>query len=192
VACVAIYGGSFNPPHVAHAMVAAWLRWSGRADEVWLLPVYRHAFEGQHQKRLAPFELRLRWTEAMARDVGEGVRVCAIEAELPVPSYTIDTLRTLAARHPEHRFRLVVGSDVLQQLPLWRSWTEIDRHFAPIVVGRQGHPGGAGVEAVDFPAISSTELRRRLLSGEEAGVWLCRSVAAEIDPALAAQLWGAP
>ena len=40
-----MYGGSFNPPHIAHAMVASWLVWSGEVDQVWIVPVYQHAFE---------------------------------------------------------------------------------------------------------------------------------------------------
>ena len=47
---VAVYGGSFNPPHVAHAMVASWLLWTRLVDEVWLVPVFRHAFEGIQEK----------------------------------------------------------------------------------------------------------------------------------------------
>ena len=95
---VAIYGGSFNPPHVGHAMVASWIQWTNRADVVWLLPTFRHAFD----KALAPWELRVRMAQALADTVGGGCRVEPVEAELPVPSYTVRTLEVLAARHPEH------------------------------------------------------------------------------------------
>jgi nicotinate-nucleotide adenylyltransferase len=163
---VAVYGGSFNPPHVGHAMVASWVRWTGRAEEVWLVPVYQHAFEGIHGKRLAPFDERVRWCEALAADLGEGVRVCAVERELPAPSYTVQTLRHLRAAHPDHDFRLLIGADVLPQLPQWRDWQTIAREFSPVVVGRQGHAAPEGVAAVDFPAVSSTEIRARLDAGE--------------------------
>ena len=49
---IAVYGGSFNPPHIAHTMVASWLLWTEMVDEVWLVPVYRHAFEQSHGKKL--------------------------------------------------------------------------------------------------------------------------------------------
>ncbi len=78
---VAIYGGSFNPPHVGHALVAAWLLWTRQADAVWLLPVFRHAFEKRHNKALVPWADRLAWCEAFAQDVDPRVRVEAIEAE---------------------------------------------------------------------------------------------------------------
>lgn len=160
---IAVYGGSFNPPHVAHAMVAAWLLWTGHADEVWLVPVYKHAFEGWHNKSLAPFEARVRWCRAMAEDVDPRVRVSEVERTLATPSYTIETLRALAAAHPEHQFRLVVGADALPTLPKWRAWPEIEAEFAPIVVGRAGYPAIPG--AVSFPALSSTEIRQRLDEG---------------------------
>ncbi len=158
---VAIYGGSFNPPHVGHAMVARWLTWTRQADAVWLVPVYRHAFEGRHDKTLASFEERVSWCQAFANDLGEGVEVCTVEAELPVPSFTIDTLRHLRDRHPGTRFRLVVGADALPHLPAWRDWDAIEREFSPLMVGRQGHTI-PGADVVDFPNVSSTDVRARL------------------------------
>lgn len=173
---IAVYGGSFNPPHVGHAMVAAWLRWTGRAEAVWLVPVYRHAFEDWHGKTLAPFDQRVSWCEALAADVGGGVEVCTVEAELPTPSYTIDTLRSLAEAHPEHRFRLVVGADALPQLPQWRDWGAIEAEFSPVVVGRQGYEPVP--DSVAFPGVSSTEIRQRLARGEPVSHLLTQGVAA--------------
>jgi nicotinate-nucleotide adenylyltransferase len=162
---IAIYGGSFNPPHVGHALVAAWVRWTGRADAVWLLPVFRHAFEDTHGKVLAPFADRVSWCEAMAADLGEGVAVCTVESELPTPSYSIDTLRALAARYPQHRFRLVVGADVLPQVGAWREWDAIARLFDPIVVGRRGYPAPREAPSVEFPDVSSSDIRQRHRDG---------------------------
>ncbi|MDP6933491.1 MAG: nicotinate (nicotinamide) nucleotide adenylyltransferase [Myxococcota bacterium] len=171
---VAVYGGSFNPPHVAHAMVAAWLLWTEQVDEVWLIPVYHHAFEGQQDKKLAVYEDRVAWCRALAQDVGSGVRVDTIESLLPRPSYTIDTLRALSSSHPEHRFRLVIGADVLPQLPRWRDWEAIESEFAPVVVGREGFDGAG--HGVCFPQVSSTEIRRRLSVGDPVDHLLTRSV----------------
>ncbi|MCK6524966.1 nicotinate (nicotinamide) nucleotide adenylyltransferase [Myxococcota bacterium] len=157
---IGVYGGSFNPPHVGHGMVAAWLLWTERVEEVWLLPAFAHAFD----KELAPFDERVAWCEALAGELGPRVKVCAVEAELPPPSYTVNTLTTLAARHPEHEFRLVLGADNLSTLHLWRRWDELAARFSPIFVGRVGYPEIEG--AVSFPAVSSTEIRARLAAGE--------------------------
>lgn len=149
---VAVYGGSFDPPHVGHAMVAAWLRWTDRCDEVWLVPSFGHPFA----KRSAPYAARVRMCEALAREL-PAARVSTVESTLPTPSYTIDTLRALAAAHPGHTFRLVVGADVVPETPRWRSWDAIEREFAPIVVGRAGYPLPPG--SIEFPGVSSTRIR---------------------------------
>jgi nicotinate-nucleotide adenylyltransferase len=160
---VAIYGGSFNPPHIGHALVAAWIRWTDQADAVWLLPAFQHAFD----KPLAPWPLRLALTQALADTLGPWARVEPIEADLPVPSFTIHTLETLAARHPTCSFSLVIGADVLGQLSQWKDVTRLRQRFPLIVVGRQGHPPVEG--APSFPDISSTEIRARLASGQPVG-----------------------
>lgn len=156
---VAVYGGSFNPPHVGHLMVASWLRWTDRSDEVWWIPVFGHPFS----KDLAPYEDRLAWCADAVRDL-PWVRVLDVERTLPVPSYTIDTLTELSRRHPSHALRLVVGADVLGETARWKAWDRIAAEFPPITVGRQGYPTPEG--AIDFPGVSSTEIRRRALAGE--------------------------
>jgi len=175
---VAIFGGSFNPPHVVHGMVASWLLETELVDEVWLVPVYRHAFEGTHTKRLAPFEERVRWCRVIASEVDARVRVSEVESTLEVPSFTIDTLDHLAGAHPEHQFRLVIGADVLDQVDSWRDWEGIQARYAPIVVGRQGHRAPEGVPV--FPDISSTAIRRRLAEGEPTEGLLTPGVAAAL------------
>ena len=163
---VAIYGGSFNPPHLAHAMVATTVRLAGACDEVWLLPVFRHAFEATQRKRLAPFERRVQWCRDLAAALGDWIQVSTIEATLPAPSYTVDTLQSLAAAHPELRFRLVVGADVLHETAAWRRWDTIVAQFSPIVVGRAGVDVELPAPALQLPAVSSSAVRARLLAGE--------------------------
>ncbi len=168
---VAVYGGSFNPPHVGHAMVAAWIVWTGRADAVWLLPAYRHAFD----KVLAPWEARVRMAGALAETLGAWARVERIEEDLPVPSYTVHTLEALSERHAEHQFHLVVGADVLPQLPLWRESERLRATWPLIVVGRQGYAEVDG--APSFPDISSTDIRLRAAEGRPFDHLVPRAVA---------------
>lgn len=159
---IGVYGGSFNPPHVGHAMVSSWLAWTDRVDEVWWLPVAGHPFA----KGLLPFEQRvalcLEVTALLPR-----TRVCDAERDLPTPNYTIDTLRHLSARHPGHRFQLVVGADVLGQVDQWKDWDGIQQEFRPIVVGRQGYPGPP--DTIEFPDVSSTRVRALAAAGEPIG-----------------------
>ena len=155
---IAVYGGSFNPPHVGHAMVAAWLRWTGRVDSVWLVPAFDHAFA----KKSAPFAVRMRACQAMARLVD--AHVSPIESTLPTPSYTWNTLNELRARHPEHTFRLVVGADTLNDTHAWHRWDDIVAEFKPIVVGRGGYPPVEG--APTFPTVSSSAIRQLIADGK--------------------------
>lgn len=154
---VAVYGGSFNPPHIGHALVAAWVRWTDQADAVWLVPAFDHAFG----KALVPFERRAAWCDALAETLGPWARTERIEAQLPPPSYTLHTLRALSEAHPEHRFRLVLGADNLPQLDRWHRWDAIAADFDPLVVGRVGYDSPPDVP--QFPGVSSTEVRRRAL-----------------------------
>ena len=158
---VGVYGGGFNPPHVGHAMVAAWLRWTDQVDAVWLLPAWRHAFG----KDLAPWEARFAMCEALAGMLGPWARVEPIERERDTTSYTVDTLRELSARHPDHAFRLVVGADNLEAAPKWRAWDEIAQRWPPIVVGRAGFAPVPG--APEFPAVSSTHVRDAMAREED-------------------------
>ena len=176
---IAVYGGSFNPPHIAHAMVASWLVWSGTVDQVWIVPVYQHAFERIHGKRLVSYETRLEWCRLMAEELGKMCAVCEIESTLPTPSYSIDTLKALQSAHPEHHFRLVVGADVVSQLPQWKEWAQIEARFAPVIVGRVGYEGHRA--QMVFPDVSSTKIREIVRGGRVPTQWLLRGVANHIS-----------
>jgi nicotinate-nucleotide adenylyltransferase len=175
VVVVAVYGGSFNPPHVGHALVASWALWTGAADRVVLLPTYRHAFD----KALAPWDERLRLCEALACALGASVSVSRIEADLPVPSYTIDSLDALRAETGA-RLRLLIGADVLPTVSAWKRWDRIEQEYAPIVVGRAGYANPA--DSVVFPDVSSTEVRERLRAGRSVAHLVPADVRSALGP----------
>jgi nicotinate-nucleotide adenylyltransferase len=160
---VALLGGSFNPPHAAHLMVAHWTLSTQPVDQVWLLPSFVQPFG----KALAPFADRVRMCELAVRTL-RGAFVCPAEAELehdPLVGKTARILEHLAAKHPTHRFWLVIGADVLPDTGKWYRWDRV-RELAPvIVVGREGYPPVEG--APSFPAISSTAVRERMARGDD-------------------------
>lgn len=151
---VAFYGGSFNPPHVAHVLAATYLLAIGAAERVLMVPVYGHAFD----KPLVDFRHRLRMAE-LATSFVEGVEVLSIEQELPSPNRTLVTLQTLSARHPDWRFRLVVGSDVLGETQKWHAFDAIIKIAPLFVLGRVGTPEGP---VPVIPGVSSTHIRALL------------------------------
>jgi nicotinate-nucleotide adenylyltransferase len=168
----AILGGSFNPPHVAHMMAAYWVLATQEVSELWLLPTWRHPFG----KALAPFEDRVRMCELASAGV-RGVHVCTAEAELaadPLVGRTARTLEHLAGKHPERRFALVVGADLLPETAKWYRFERVRELARIIVVGRAGHEGTPG--APPLPAISSTAVREGLARGEDVSALVPRRV----------------
>ncbi|MEO0326622.1 MAG: nicotinate-nicotinamide nucleotide adenylyltransferase [Myxococcota bacterium] len=174
--CLALYGGSFDPPHVAHVLVAAWAKSVAGVDGVLVVPAFAHAFG----KRSAPFADRLALCEAAFADL-PFVEVSPIESTLAAPSRTWRTLGALARSRPGARFRLVVGADVLAETSRWERWEDVAATAPPLVVGRAGHALPPGPCPVVLPDVSSTELRRRLARGDATEGWLPASVAEVIE-----------
>lgn len=155
---LAVLGGSFNPPHVAHALLPGWVLTVGGAQRVLVAPCWDHALG----KSLAPFANRLAWTEAAMGMYGEAVIVSDIEARLATrtgePSYTVTLLEAVAEAYPDDDVRLVIGSDIVDsgETDRWHRFGEIERRFSPIVVPRAGYaPQGSGA----LPQVSSTDVR---------------------------------
>lgn len=153
---VAFFGGSFNPPHVAHVLAAAYALCIGDFDRVLVVPVFRHAFD----KPLAPFEHRARLAEiAMTRI--SGVQVSRIEQELETPSFTLRTLQRLAADHSDWQFRLLVGADAVADWKKWHDYDAVAKLAPPFVLGRVGVPSASAPPPV-LPGVSSTRVRELL------------------------------
>jgi nicotinate-nucleotide adenylyltransferase len=160
---IAIFGGSFNPPHVAHVLAVVYALSTAPIDEVLVVPVFRHPFA----KELASFDERL----AMCQ-LGLGwiphVTVSPVERELGGESLTLHTVEHLAAAHPDWSLRLLIGADVLGDLPKWHRFDRIAEMAPPLVLGRVGvvppSPGEGPVPIPTaplpvLPRVSSTEIR---------------------------------
>jgi nicotinate-nucleotide adenylyltransferase len=151
---VAFFGGSFDPPHFGHVLAATLAIGQG-FDRLLIVPVRAHAFG----KRLSAFEHRV----AMARLAFAplpAAEVSEIERELPAPSFTLNTLRAIVHQNPSWQLRLLIGSDVLSDIPRWSGFEEVQRLAPPWVFARKGFPNpNSGPELVD---ISSTCVRSAL------------------------------
>lgn len=157
---VAIFGGSFNPVHAAHQLVALYVLETHAVDELWFVPTYEHPFG----KPLAGYDHRVTMCELAALPLGPRVRVSRAEQELAlrpgfVASRTIDLLEMIGQTHPGECLRLVIGSDILAETDKWHRWDAVAEAAPPIVIARPGHPGGHGVE---MPDISATRIRELL------------------------------
>lgn len=155
---IGLFGGSFNPPHVAHVLAAGWALSAGGVDEIWVIPTGGHPFG----KPLAIFEDRLDMCQLAFGCFGDRVRVLDVERE-PRVHYSIDTVQRLREKHPDLRFRWITGSDALAQSGEWKDFDELTRLAPLLVVGRQGR-GGDG-SSFKLPDISSTLIRSALAQG---------------------------
>ncbi|HEV8320621.1 MAG TPA: nicotinate (nicotinamide) nucleotide adenylyltransferase [Myxococcota bacterium] len=174
---VALFGGSFNPPHMGHVLLCAYALGTRPVDALWLVPAFRHAFG----KVLAPFEDRLEMCRLAAALLGPRAVASDVEGKLGGESRTLVTLRHLRAAHPERRFVLLVGSDVLSERQAWFGWEEIAATTEVWAVRRAGapppDPGGVATEpSIEIPDVSSTEVRRRLAADEPVGHLVPRTV----------------
>lgn len=165
---IAVYGGSFDPPHVAHVLVACWARASAGVDRVIVVPTYQHVFD----KRSAPYEDRVTMC-SLAMATLEGVEVSRIERTLQ-ESRTLPMLEALQEANPDARLRFVIGSDILPSTPRWYRWDAIAALAPPLLIGRRGYPvdpatlaeHGLEEPPLTMPELSSTEVRRRLARGQ--------------------------
>lgn len=154
---IALFGGSFNPPHWAHRQVADYLLGLSPFDEVWILPTYDHPFD----KDLVPYAHREKMCQLTVKGLGPKVSVCSIEGELKKsPSYTIDTVLELKRRFPGFRFTLVVGSDCKKELGRWKEIDRLKKEADFFFVPRPG------LEESPFMNISSSEIRELIRKGK--------------------------
>jgi nicotinate-nucleotide adenylyltransferase len=166
---VALFGGSFNPPHLGHQLVALSVLETQPVDELWMVPCFRHPFD----KALAPFVDRLEMCQRAARALGPRVHVSDVEARLGGESRTLLTVQALSRERPDVQLSLVIGADLVDEVSTWYGADELRRRVGFIVIGRAGYPGPGGFE---MPGISSTEVRRRLAQGEDVSALVPRLV----------------
>jgi nicotinate-nucleotide adenylyltransferase len=163
-----VFGGTFDPVHIGHVVVATEVRAQLGLDRV-LLVVAGDPWQ-KRGKVVASAEHRLQLVQA-AVDGIEGVEASAIEIERHAPSVTADTLEALAG--PDRELFLVLGADAVMNMPTWRRLDETRELATVVVVERLGdahaEPPGPGwrVQRVEIPRldIASTELRHRLRHG---------------------------
>ena len=162
----ALFGGSFDPVHLGHLVVA-----EAAADvlgaHVRLMPAREQPFKrgaaaATPAQRAEMLELAVRGNPRLS--------VERIELELPTPSYTVRTLRALAEREPGNRFTLLLGADAARELPAWHEAVALPGLADVVVFARLGRTLGPELpiqRVIDVPAVavSATEIRRRVAEG---------------------------
>ena len=178
---LAIFGGSFDPVHYGHLLLAEAAREHLSLDEVWLVPAAVSPFkQGREQ---TPGKVRLEMLE-LALGGHEPLRASPLEIDRGGVSYTVETLTAIATQHPAAKLFLLMGADSLRDLPTWREPRRILELATPAVGRRGGSPepefrvleplvGAARLEeirssqfAMPLIELSSTDLRERAARGK--------------------------
>jgi nicotinate-nucleotide adenylyltransferase len=176
---VALLGGTFNPPHLAHLLCASEAADQLGLDRVILMPVFTPPHK-EVPEDPGP-EVRLGLCElAIAGD--ERLEVSRLEIDRGGPSFTVDTLRELNARHPEHELIFIVGGDMAVSLPTWKDPRTVlelatlgvaersgatRRDITERLTAEYGDDVSDRLTFFDMPRmdISSSEVRRRVAAG---------------------------
>lgn len=135
---IGLLGGSFNPAHGGHRAISLQAMAALGLDELWWLVSPGNPLKPR--QGMAPLAARLASAQHAARR--SRIRATAMEAQLGT-RYTVDTLRALVRRYPQHRFIWLMGADNLAQLHQWRDWRSISRLMPIAVIARPGYDGGA-------------------------------------------------
>ena len=132
---IGIFGGTFDPVHMGHLILAEQCRDQAKLDEVWFLPSYIPPHKAG--AGVTRFEQRCDMLD-LAVAGHPAFRIDRIEKELPEPSFTARTLAELHARHPGNEFFLLMGSDCLPDLPSWYEPRQVIELAGLVVVPRPG------------------------------------------------------
>lgn len=186
-----LFGGTFDPIHLGHLILAEQCREACGLDRVWFVVA---GAPPHKQGDRTPAAHRLE----MARIATAGhpaFEVCELETTRPGPHYSIETLRAIHRERPDDELFFLIGADSLEDLPTWRDPAGIARLATIVVVNRPGiaerpsgalpdfGPGTRPLQAVSVPpiGIASNDLRRRLTAGKSIRYLVPRGVEAYID-----------
>ena len=195
---IGVFGGSFNPPHVAHLILAERARTERALDRVLFVVAGRPPHKAP--RPLAPAEDRLRMVELAVAD-NPAFEVSDVELRADGASYTLRTIRALKrALGPDAELLLMMGGDSLLDLPTWWHAQELAREVAIVTFARPGselggkldtlaeHFGGDWVNRVrelmvqaPLMEISATDVRRRVRDGRSVRYMVPEAVRAYIE-----------
>jgi nicotinate-nucleotide adenylyltransferase len=191
---VGLFGGTFNPPHIGHLVCAQEALTQLDLERVILVPVYAPPHKEAERDPGVDHRVEL-CRRAVAGD--ERFEVSRLEADVPGPSFTVDTLKRLHESSPADDLTFIVGGDMAHALPTWHEPETVLSLATLGIAEREGVgraditealAGLAGAERIRFfnmPRldISSSLIRRRVAAGQPIRYLVPDAVAAYIDSA---------
>lgn len=167
---IGIFGGSFNPVHIGHMMLASYVRQWGGLDEVWLMLSPQNPLKEEG----ALISDRHRMSMLQIATIGSrAIKPSDAELSMPRPNYTIDTLRQLRDKYPYASFELIIGSDNWLIFDRWRESDAIISEFGVIIYPRPGFeitdsvPEGVRLIQAPVCSLSSSMIRKAIADGRD-------------------------
>ena len=168
---IGLYFGTYNPIHIGHLAIANYMVEFTEINQLWFV-VSPHNPHKKKTNLLDDYQ-RLEMVHR-AVDTDERFRVSNIEFNLPKPSYTVDTLAYLKDKHPDYEFKILMGSDNLENFHKWKNYETIIENYGVIVYPRPGfdkinYKEHANIKMTDAPMmdISSTFIRNAIQQGKD-------------------------
>lgn len=163
---IGLLGGTFNPPHIGHLIIANEVKFALGLDEVRLMPtsIPPHKLNPSD----ATPEQRLRMVELAVEGI-DGLKVSSFEVERGGISYTFETMKDLTDHESNKKFYFIIGGDMIDMLPHWYRIEDLAKLVTFVGVARPGTIGVTTIPItmVEIPEIdlSSTTIRQRVESG---------------------------
>lgn len=164
---IALFGGSFDPPHIGHVRIVEEVLKIDDVEKVIIMPTFLNPFKsGSH----APSELRLKWIKGIF-ETSENVEVSNFEVNLKKKVPSIESVEHLL--HKYHKIFLIIGADNLQSLHKWERYRELESLVTFIVVTRNNLKVPQHFLMLDVQEdISSSQLRKNLDSSKLSNKYL--------------------
>ncbi|MFV8826752.1 nicotinate-nucleotide adenylyltransferase [Alkalihalobacterium sp. APHAB7] len=165
---IGILGGTFDPPHIGHLLIAQEVLEQCKLDELWFMP----ANIPPHKKNddVSSVTDRIEMVTKAIEGVEQFI-VSTVELERKGPSYTVDTLKELKMRLPDVEFYFIIGGDMIEQLHTWERIDELFEYVTFVGLQRPGYSHSSKYEeklkllTIPQVDISSSDIRDRLKDG---------------------------
>jgi len=126
---ISILGGTFNPPHLGHILIAQQVLEFTPVEQVWLSPCFKHRFE----KDLVSAQHRAEMTQFLTNGP---IKYSGLEITNRFSGETIELMNFLGKKYPQHQFSFIIGSDNLIQFKKWSQWQKLVKNWPFLVFPR--------------------------------------------------------
>ncbi|WP_455497464.1 nicotinate (nicotinamide) nucleotide adenylyltransferase [Coprobacter sp.] len=180
---IGIFSGSFNPIHIGHLIIANYLCEFEGLDEIWFIVSPQNPLKSK-DSLMNDIHRVVMVKEAIREN--RKFKFCDIEFSLPLPSYTIQTLKALEEKYPQNEFYLIIGSDNWLIFDHWKDYKEILKNYPVLIYPRFGYEiktnrinlPGKNVRVTKSPVIdiSSTFIREGISKGKNMNYYMPSNV----------------